>query len=305
METWSTKKIESLDWPKERSMLTLRKSDCVIDKESLVKELENDDNRVTRAVKVTMLSLGWFFSERKNFISFSKLLPGLPNRVFQSQFIESLLDRFWDDAQYHIFKTMFCPFVCLVTLTILFFMSALSNSEDEIEALWKRWIHGLCTAPFFIYQIKLELKQAEAAKSEYFKSIWNWVDMISLALTTFIFMSMMTPNPMIALETLRVLAALASCTLLYKVFDWLRLFEDTAFYILLMEETLKDIQAFMILLIVALASFGVPMIILDFNRTEDDNNVSGYFGFWIFNMLINQYLLALGEFNMDNFADKP
>lgn len=77
-------------------MLTLRKSDCVIDKEDLNEALIDDENKVARAVKVTMLNMGWFFSEKKNFISFSKLLPGLPNRVFQSLFIESLLDRFWE-----------------------------------------------------------------------------------------------------------------------------------------------------------------------------------------------------------------
>lgn len=143
---------------------------------------------------------------------------------------------------------------------------------------------------------------------EYFKSMWNWVDIFSLSASSFIVFVCITSfskEPYVPIETLRVTAALASCSLLYKVFDWLRLFEDTAFYILLMEETLSDIKAFMILLFVALSTFGVPMIILDFNRTADDGNVDGIFGFWVFNMLINQYLLALGEFNMDNFADKP
>ena len=36
-----------------------------------------------------------------------------------------------------------------------------------------------------------------------------------------------------AVEPLRVLAAFASCFILVKMFDWLRLFEETAFYVLL------------------------------------------------------------------------
>ena len=90
-----------------------------------------------------------------------------------------------------------------------------------------------------------------------------------------------------------------------KVFDWLRLFEGTAFYILLVQETLKDVQSFMILLIAALMMFGMPMVMLNLNRAEGDEIVNETFSFWGLNLLLNQYLLALGEFNMDNFAGKP
>ena len=43
------------------------------------------------------------------------------------------------------------------------------------------------------------------------------------------------------------------------------------------------------------------MIMLNNSRTEELALVDQKFSFWIPNMLINQYLLALGEFNLDNF----
>ena len=61
--------------------------------------------------------------------------------------------------------------------------------------------------------------------------------MISLILTAFVIAASLPQNPLIALETLRPVASVASCALLVKVFDWLRLFESTAFYIKLMQET--------------------------------------------------------------------
>ena len=69
------------------------------------------------------------------------------------------------------------------------------------------------------------------------------------------------------------MAAIASCTLMLKVFDWLRLFEKTAFYILLVEETLKDVSSFLILLVTALMMFGVPMVMLNLNRDNDNSIV--------------------------------
>lgn len=101
------------------------------------------------------------------------------------------------------------------------------------------------------------------------------------------------------------MAAIASSLVILKVFYWLRLFEFTSFYILLLKKTLWDIRIFMILLIVALATFGIPMVILNFNRENENQVVEGIFDFWILNMFINQYLLALGEFRIDNFADSP
>lgn len=67
-------------------------------------------------------------------------------------------------------------------------------------------------------------------------------------------------------EKVRVAAAFACFCTLFKAFDWLRLFEGTAFYILLVEETLKDIVAFMIVLAVSLMIFGTPIGILNMNR---------------------------------------
>ena len=124
--------------------------------------------------------------------------------------------------------------------------------------------------------------------------------MIALILTAFVVAASVPQDPLIPLETLRPIASVASCALFLKVFDWLRLFESTAFYIKLMSETLKDILPFMILILTTLATFGVPMIIL--NLDAKSQVVDDVFGFWLVNMLLNQYLLALGEFSIDNFA---
>ena len=48
-----------------------------------------------------------------------------------------------------------------------------------------------------------------------------------------------------------------------KLFDWLRLFEKTGFYVKLVEETLYDIKYFILLLLTTLIMFGVPVVMLD------------------------------------------
>ena len=71
------------------------------------------------------------------------------------------------------------------------------------------------------------------------------------------------------LANLRATAAITCCILLIKIFDWYRLFEDTAFYIRLLFVTLEDIGYFLKLIILAMISFGVPLIMLSLNSGDD------------------------------------
>ena len=68
-----------------------------------------------------------------------------------------------------------------------------------------------------------------------------------------------------SLTTLSLMAALSSFTLLVKAFDWMRLFDSTSFYILLLQETIADVQVFIVIFIQSLFLFGVPLVILSRN----------------------------------------
>ena len=131
------------------------------------------------------------------------------------------------------------------------------------------------------------------------------VDFFGLSLTALVVTCSIPNVPLLHIDDLRQIAAITSCLVTFKLFYWLRLFENTAFYILLLKQTLKDIKIFIVLIFVALATFGIPMIILNFNRQEENKVVDGLFSFWFLNMMINQYLLALGEFSIEKFHDNP
>ena len=70
-ETRSTRQIQLLDWPRDLGLLTIRSKKCTITKEEFDVELEEHENRVTRAVNVTILNMNFFFRGRKNFIAFT------------------------------------------------------------------------------------------------------------------------------------------------------------------------------------------------------------------------------------------
>lgn len=241
------------------------------------------------------------------------MLQNLPSKVYESIFVESLLDQFWTETQMHIIKYQFAPYLTFVTFSLWYYVNALDRrtATDDINSYtrWLIWIDAPFLFALWCYMVYLETKQIASLhkKMDYFKNLWNWNDLISLSITLLVLISSVTYEPLLPIAYLRLAASIASCTLLIKVFDWLRLFEKTAFYILLVGETFVEISAFMILLFVALLMFGVPMIMLNLNRSKEDDNVviAEAFGHWSVDMLVNQYMLSLGEFNYENFADQP
>ena len=62
----------------------------------------------------------------------------------------------------------------------------------------------------------------------------------------------------------------------------------------------------MILFGVALIAFGLPLVILDLNRDKDSVLIPSTYGFWLIDVLINQYELSLGEFtSLESIPDNP
>jgi len=77
------------------NLLTIRSDKCTISKDELDEKLKDQENKVTRAVKVSTTNMRWFYRNKKNFTAFTQMLQGLPNKVYASIFVESLLDPFW------------------------------------------------------------------------------------------------------------------------------------------------------------------------------------------------------------------
>ena len=90
-----------------------------------------------------------------------------------------------------------------------------------------------------------------------------------------------------------MVAAIASLCLIAKTFDWLRLFEGTAFFIRLIEETLYDITFFLLLMILGLLMITIPFLLISFNWDQREEH-SGFGHFQLYSF--STYLMMLGEF---------
>ena len=135
-----------------------------------------------------------------------------------------------------------------ITTAILFFHGYLINDKLGYPKEWgNEEIQTLCfsiaTVLLLPYIMLTEIQQfrAEDNKMNYFRSLWNLADIISLPLTAIVTLHYLFGLTKIDVKDLRTMAAFASSLLVAKIYDWLRLFENTAFYVQLLEATIFSI----------------------------------------------------------------
>jgi len=116
------------------------------------------------------------------------------------------------------------------------------ETEESSEIAIKRIACGITLLCLVIYSLWIESMQIasmkEGKRSDYFLNPWNLVDNAGLLMTFLITVLTLTERDWISMEYLRCIASFASIFLVLKLYDWLRLFESTAFYVALVMLTL-------------------------------------------------------------------
>ena len=88
-----------------------------------------------------------------------------------------------------------------------------------------------------------------------------------------------------------------------KLFYWMRLFDDYAAFIRMLQEIVIDIVPFMVFLVICIGMFSNSLLLLDQSRRLNGIDApinEPVFGFAWFDSFVRQYLVGLGEFGMDN-----
>ena len=100
-----------------------------------------------------------------------------------------------------------------------------------------------------------------------------------------------------------MIGAISSSFLWFKVLDWLRLFDQTAFFIKLIFSTITGIGYFVIIMFIWYMLFGTAFYLLNLSRVEDEaaSVIDPITGMWIFDSFFNQFEITLGEYKLGEF----
>ena len=81
-------------------------------------------------------------------------------------------------------------------------------------------------------------EQRSLALTEYFKTVSNKLDLLQLLSTAYITIANLPEEGSPNKNVDRIIAVFALFFIWFKLFEWLRLFESTGFYVSLLEETI-------------------------------------------------------------------
>ena len=96
-------------------------------------------------------------------------------------------------------------------------------------------------------------------------------------------------------STRRVLVSITLLITWTRMFELFKLFDSTAFFVKLIQDTIYDIGPFMLILPLFIMAIGNSMYILNLERDEYHPIMDTYVGFCVWDIFVNQYLLALGD----------
>ena len=138
----------------------------------------------------------------------------------------------------------------------------------------------------------------------YLKDPYNYNDLFQFLATIWIVVSnVSSPNAPTIIDKRNVATFVLLGQGTKAVLDWLRLFDNTSFYVTLILKTIIDIGYIGMIIIIIFVYIGSALYMLQLNvaSTEDADIINPIFGMFLIDTFLNQYLLMLGEFNTDGF----
>lgn len=140
---------------------------------------------------------------------------------------------------------------------------------------------------------------------DYFKSLYSYVDMFQyLGSAWVVITNLMGQNAEGIFKNRTVCCFILMSQGMKIIIDWLRLFDETSFYVTLILRTFVDIVYFLFIMLVLLVYVGNAMYMLHLNSDPDvegSDIIAPVFGNLLVDSTLNQFNLMIGEYNTEGF----
>ena len=213
-----------------------------------------------------------------------------------------LVDHFWDRYYRAVILWCFLPFI-VYEIAVIWYISiyGVSGSEGPIEPdqteIILRYLILILTIYFLYFEIRCLIRD----RTDYVLDISNDIDFLALFLNLYILSYSSQGLSKEEEEDLhmRILCCIAVILQWQKSFYWLRLFDNTSFYVRLIVDTLFDIKYFLILFAMILMTFGNAIFIL--SKDREKSLYRDYVSIDYINVFLNQYEMALGSWDANKY----
>ena len=127
-----------------------------------------------------IMDIGWLLHGKKGFLDLAPILEDYErDNLFNTKFIQSLTHEYWMVNLKRIIKRAFIPWVTYSILSLVYFAQTLNQDFVQAERA-KLMIYdglGVLILILIIYLLYIEVMQGIKDGLEYFKSMYNYIDM--------------------------------------------------------------------------------------------------------------------------------
>ena len=265
--------------------------------------LKKEDTEKERIVEIKTIEFDWVFST--DYAGhFMKSIAECSNmELFQLLIVKAIILFLWKFYRRVIIRFVIIPYFVYFVVFLIYSTTTFEDKQDalqngEYEGLSGRGrsnviIEGLIII-FVAYFFILEVIQMVGKRLDFWKSIWSYLEIASLALNfSVVILDIIEERA----ENIRVVMVFAALLMWLKLFYLLRVFFTTAFLVRMITEIVRDMKWFVFLFLLSVGAFANTFYILSFNSGE------GHFvekNFFI--ALAQSYKMGLGEFEIEDFS---
>ena len=277
-------------------------------------------------MSVEVCEFDWLF-EGDNVETLITILCKSANpEVLTTKTIKMFIKYMWDTHyQKTIIYYIFVPYIIYLFFMVELCSGTIGNFLNEVnlkqlnseyvmdrKVVFEARVYTSFAIAGFMMFGKLEMSSLIEDGMDYFSDAWNCLDFTSLTLN-FSFLFMATICQVfeiwaISKEDIRMIGAYACFLMWCKMFYWMRLFESTAYYVKLIQQTIADCMTFMLMILIILLAFANFFLIINLNmegREDGAVYVNSYTGVAKIDALISAYFMGLGEFAYDGYSVGP
>ena len=214
-----------------------------------------------------------------------KSLADCPNQeVFTKPFIKILLNEKWKQVKWMMTAQGFIYLLYMICLMIFIICDSntpeFSNTYPKIFLAIGQLIN-LLLAVYEVYQIT-------QLKSEYFKDIWNYIDVIRFIAYTILMITALTSDPTTSNSDLIALLEVIVVMLTWiRGLTYFRLFDSIRYLTALIFEVMYDMLSFIIIAIYSL--IGLSLMLYACNNSTKASSYYEFLGF--------TYMTTIGEYS--------
>lgn len=192
------------------------------------------------------------------------------------------------------------------------------DTFDEYYVLWMYRVIVICCFFCQVYWVNntySEIKEImRDGINDYFKDVWNYLD-FAITVVSQAYMIQLMTNLLLGdyfrINFMRTSGGVTLFLLWIKIFYWMRLFNKTAYFIKLIEKTLRDLREFFYIILIIMTAFISIFYIFSTNLPAKDRSTDGegyldnHTGNKVVDSMITIYFITVGEFYLDNYSKMP